>query len=88
MRDYEEGVFAREFTAPSFSQLARLWLTQNGQAGLTLADMQGKTIVGLDNPGVAEYLCRITSGYPGFRRNMRKTEYAQAGSRRQGRRGR
>jgi hypothetical protein len=71
VRDYDEGVFAREFTAPSFSELSRLWLTQNGQTGLTLADMQGKTIVGLDNPGVAEYFCSITSGFQGFRRNIR-----------------
>ena len=39
VRDYDEGVFAREFTAQSFSKLALLWLTQNGQTGLTLADM-------------------------------------------------
>jgi hypothetical protein len=37
--DYDEGVFAREFTAQSFSKLTLLWLTQNGQTGLTLADM-------------------------------------------------
>jgi hypothetical protein len=52
VRDYDEGVFTREFTAQSFSKLALLWLTQNGQSGLTLADMQGKKFVGLDNPGV------------------------------------
>ena len=27
--------------------------------------------MGLDNPGVTEYFSSITSGYPGFRRNMR-----------------
>jgi hypothetical protein len=70
VRDYDEGVFAREFTAQSFSKLELLWLTQNGQRGLTLADMQGKKFVGLDNPGVAEYFCSITSGFEGFRRNM------------------
>ena len=46
VRDYDEGVFAREFTAQSFSKLALLWLTQNGQRGLTLADMQGKKFGG------------------------------------------
>ncbi len=71
VRDYDEGVFAREFTAQSFSKLALLWLTQNGQTGLTLADMQGKNFVGIDNPGVAEYFCSITSGFEGFRRNLR-----------------
>ncbi len=59
VRDYDEGVFAREFTTPSFTELSRLWLTQNGQTGLTLADMQGKKFVGLDNPGVTEYFCSI-----------------------------
>lgn len=71
VRDYDEGVFAREFTAHSFSQLAMLWLTQNGQTGVTLAALNGKKFVGLDNPGVAEYFCSITSGFEGFRRNMR-----------------
>ena len=40
--DYHEGVFAREFTAHSFSKLTMLWLTQNGQSGLTLTDIPGK----------------------------------------------
>ena len=71
VRDYHAGVFAKEFTAQSFSKLALLWLTQHGRTGVTLADMQGKKFVGLDNPGVAEYFCSITSGYTGFRRNMR-----------------
>ena len=71
MRDYDEGVFAREFTAHSFSPLAMLWLIQNGQTGVTLTFLNGKKIVELDNPGVAEYFCSITSGFQGFRRNMR-----------------
>ena len=71
MWDYDAGVFAKEFTAQPLSKLALLWLTQTGQTGLTLADMQGKNFVGLDNPGVTEYFCSITSGYAGFRRNMR-----------------
>ena len=74
VRDYDEGVFAREFTAQLFSKLALLWLTQNGQRGLTLADMQGKKFVGLDNPGVAEYVCSITSGFEGFRRQFLSQE--------------
>jgi hypothetical protein len=64
VRDYDEGVFAREFTTQSFSKLALLWLTQNGQTDLTLADMQGKKFVGLDNPGVPEYFCSITIDSP------------------------
>jgi hypothetical protein len=48
-----------------------MWLTQNGQTGLTLADMEGKKFVGIDNPGVAEYFCSNTSGFEDFRRNMR-----------------
>jgi hypothetical protein len=71
VRDYDEGVFAREFTAHSFSQLAMLWLTQNGQTGVTLTVLNGKKIVGLDNTGVVEYFCSITSGFEGFTRNMR-----------------
>ena len=71
VKDYDDGVFAKEFTAQSFSKLALLWLSQAGQTGLTLADMQGKKFVGLDNPGVAEYFCSITRGFAGFRRNMR-----------------
>ena len=46
VRDYDEGVFAREFTAHSFSQLAMLWLTQNGQTGVTLAALNGKKLWG------------------------------------------
>ena len=37
VRDYDAGVFAKEFTAQSFSELALKWLTQNGQTGLTLS---------------------------------------------------
>ena len=71
VRDYDAGVFAKEFTAQSFSELALKWLTQNGQTGLTLSGLNGKKFVGLDNPGVAEYFCSITSGFEGCRRNMR-----------------
>jgi hypothetical protein len=46
--DYDEGVFTREFTSHSFSQLSMLWLTQNGQTGVTLAGLNGKKFVGLD----------------------------------------
>ena len=42
VRDYDAGVFAKEFTAQSFSELALKWLTQDGRRDLTLADMQGK----------------------------------------------
>ena len=71
VRDCDEGVFAREFTAHSFSQLAMLWFIQNGQTGVTLAALNGKNFVGIDNPGVAEYFCSITSGFQGFIWNMR-----------------
>jgi hypothetical protein len=47
--DYDEGVFARDFTTHSFSQLSMSWLTQNGQTGVTLTVLNGKKFVGLDD---------------------------------------